>query len=312
MEGVLTQISIGQESAWGTAVTPTVSLPVNPSDGISPKAEPVGVEAIKGTPAKNKAFFKGKASYEGSFEMGLYPNAIGYLLKSAIGSVSETTPEASVYIHTFAEAVTKPSLTVEQNMANYVKRFAGFVADGFKISGKAGEGIMFAVTGQAKTSADATAITAAYETRRPLSFADVKTLSIAGTDIKAKVEDFEIEYKNDLNMFYGLGSVDPAGKYVKASEVTGKLTMYLDSATKSYLADLIALTEREVILEIEGDLVGATLKDNLKITLSKCAMSKFETKIDTDYNAISLEFVCREDTTNGLLKVVLQNGVAAY
>ena len=86
MEGVISQISIGQESAWGTAVTPTVSVSVSPSDGLQAVQEAQDVEGIDGNPAKAKDFFSGKRTFEGGIEMPAYPQALGYFLKSLLGA----------------------------------------------------------------------------------------------------------------------------------------------------------------------------------------------------------------------------------
>jgi len=314
MEGIANQISIGVESVWGTAVTPTASVPVKPSDGLQVENNLTGVEAIDTTPAKNKSLFLGKRNFSGSYELDLYPRIAGYFLKAALGADNVTEPEEDVvFKHTFTEAVDKPSLTVEQKIGDIIKRFAGFVPSGFNISCKTGETVVMKVDGMAKTSADAeAAITAAYETSRPFNWADITELSIAGTDIKAKVEEFSLEYTNALDMFHGLGGLEPAAKYVQQSEVKGSMTLYVDDATAAYLDDLIAGTEQEIIIEMTGDTIGSAQANILKLTISKAAFEKVETKLDFGYNVISLDFVARRDATNGLIKAELTNLVATH
>lgn len=313
MEGVISQISIGQESAWGTAVTPTVSISVLPSDGLQAVQEAQDVEGIDGNPAKAKDFFSGKRTFEGGIEMPAYPQALGYFLKSLLGAVNTTAPEASVKLHTYSETVAKPSLTLEQAIgSNFSKRVAGVVARGMEISAKTGEivNVKFDLIG--KSIADSTKISGAYETRRPFNWTDISTLSIGGTDIKAKCEEFSISYNSNLEVFHGFGSYDPQNFYAQQSEVSGSMTLILDASTKAYITSLLSTTQAEVILTMQGELVGATLKDMLRITLSKCAFTKAETPLDFGYTALSLEFKARRDATNGLIKVELQNGVTSY
>jgi hypothetical protein len=313
MEGFANQISLIKENAWGTAGVPTKSVPVKESDGIQINASITGLNAIKTTAPKNKGFYKGVTTYEGGFALDAYPHIIGDFLNSAIGAETPSTVESgAVYKHTFVEGVAKPSLTIEQVFGTVTKRFAGFVVGSFKLSGKAGETIGVAISGQAKAQADATKISASYETTRPFNFADITVLSIGGTDIKAYVEDFEFEYTNGLTMFHGLGSVDPSAKYQQPSEVKGKITAYCNATTSAYIADLIANTEREIILTMVGAAVGSGSNNALTFTLSKCAFTKTDTKLSFDYNAISLEFEAREDSTNGLIKAELTNTIASY
>lgn len=314
MEGILSQISIGKESSYGSAVTPSVSLPVKESDGIQTNQDVVAVEAIKGTAPKNKGFFKGKKAFEGGYATDLYPNNMGLVLLSALGSVADAVAggETAVYEHTFTEAVAKKSLTVEQKIGTLSKRFAGFVVKNFKIGGKVGETISFTFEGMGKTVADSTPITASFETERPFNFADVASISVGGTDLKAYIEDFEIEYMNNADIFYAMGSVEPAVSYVKPSECRGKFTLYLDSTTDDLLADFEALVEKEIKITLQGDAIGVASNNEVEITLPKAAISKFETKLSFGYNAISLEFAGREDVTDGLVTLKLVNLVESY
>ena len=314
MEGIFNQISVAKESTYGTEATPVLSLPVNASDGIQVEQEVIGVEAIKGTAPKNKSFFRGKQSFSGGYEMGAYPNALGYILLSALGAVVDSTVEAgAVYKHVYTEGATRSGLTIEQKIGTIVKRFCGFIPSNIKISAKVGGLVLITFTGKAKGQADAAAITKTYEVLKPLNWADISTLSIAGTDIKAKVDSIEIEYDNGLEMFYGLGAVAPATKYVKQSTVKGKIEAYVDGSTDDYLTNLLAGTESELILTATGsEVIGSASAPILKVQVPKTAFTKTSTKLDFDYNAISMEFEGREDATNGLIKVELTNTVSAY
>ena len=56
-----------------------------------------------------------------------------------------------------------------------------------------------------------------------------------------------------------------------------------------------------------GASIGSSSFNILKLTASKCAFTKVEQKLDFDYNALSIEFEAREDSTNGLVKTELTN-----
>jgi hypothetical protein len=312
MEGISNQISIKTETTYGTAVAPDFSIPISPSDGIQVEQDVVGLEAIKTTAPKNKRFMLGKANYSGSYELDAYPKSIGYFLNSVFGTDTPSTPESGVTKHKFTESTTKKSLTVEQVVDTIVRRFAGYVVSSVKISGKVGEPIKVTFTGMAKSQATATKITATYETSRPLNFADVASVLIGSTDFKAYIEDFSVEYTNGLAMFHGMGSKDPAAKYVQQSEAKGSFNMYIDSTSAGNLTDYIAGTERLVDINITGDVIGVSSNEKLRIYLPKCSFTKASTKLSFGYNALTLDFEGREDTTDGLIYVELTNTTASY
>lgn len=175
------------ESVFGTAVTPILSVPISPSDGIQINQDVVGIEAIKTTAPKNKRFMLGKAEYSGGFEVAAYVKSIGYFLNSVFGTDTPSTLETGVYKHKFTESTTKKSLTVEQVVGTITKRFAGYIVSSVKITGKTGEPVKITFSGMAKSQADASKISATYETSRPLNFADVASILIGGTDFSQRL-----------------------------------------------------------------------------------------------------------------------------
>lgn len=309
MEGFANHIVIGKETTWGTAVVPAVAVPILPSDGIQIETNTTGVEAIKVTQAKNKLFFLGKRTFVGGYEFNLYPIFLTSILKSVFGSDTVTEPEAGVvYKHTYAESTTQMPLTVEQKIGSIVRRYNGYIVKNFKLSGKVGELLSMTIDGIGKGQATASAVTPSFETSKPLTWNEVSVLSIAGTDIKAKVDEFEIEYDNGLGVFHGFGDLDAAAQFVSPSEVKGSIKAFVDSTTAAYLTDMIAGTEAELILTITGtDTIGSASKNTLKFTISKTVWTKTEQKLDFDYNAITLNFEGRIDATNGLIKTELTN-----
>lgn len=315
-EGILTQISLGAESSVGVAATPTVSLPVLPSDGVKTEQPLVGVEAIDTSPAKNKGFVQGVREYNGAFEMNAYPQALGYLLKSALGAVATeaVASETLVKKHTFTEAVAKPSLTVEQKIGSVTERFAGFVVGMLSVSGKVGEPIKIALEGKALSVASETAITAAYELSRVFDWTDVQSIEVGGVDIKAAIQEWSLEYTSDLNNFHGFASAgEPTMLYVKNSEVKGSLSGYQDSNLAGFLSDFRDVDEAELVITLAADeVIGNGSYNTLVITVPLMAFAKHEMPVDTEYNSVSLDFEGRKDPTNGLIKVELTNLVTSY
>jgi hypothetical protein len=315
-EGISDQISLGKETVVGTAVTPTVSLAILPSDGIQVKQDTVGVEAMDTTPALNKDFLQGMRDYEGKFEMNCYPIALGWILRSAIGSPNTTAvgTETLVKKHTYSETVAKPSMTIEQKIDALVRRYAGFTVSGWSLEWKSGEPVKLSFEGKALSDATATAITASYETSKVFDWTDISSLTIGGTDVKASLDSFKIEYKNGLESFHALtNQPDPTRLYVKNSEVTGNISATLTSDMVTLRQAFLDSTNKEIILTLVADeTIGNASNNTLVITCSRCSLNGYSTPIDTDYTKCDLDFVAGKDTTNGLIKVELTNLQASY
>src|SRR4051794_18166643 len=174
--GVISQISFGQETTWGTPVTPNKSIAVHAGDGIKTDNDVQFIQSIKAQLAKNSSSFKGAAKHEGEYEFDFIPGVVGSLLKSAFGSVSsvaKSAPNASVYDHTFTESEAKPSLTIEQAVGDIVRRYAGAIVHSLKFSVDAGGALVCTAGIVAKANASASKITPTYETIRAFNFADL-------------------------------------------------------------------------------------------------------------------------------------------
>lgn len=315
-EGILSQISIAKESTLGTPVTPTVSIPVLPSDGVVTEEEAVGVLGIDTSPALNKEFVQGLREYNGSFEMNAFPQAIGYILASAFGSVSSglAAGETIVYDHAFTEAVAKTAMTLEQKIGSITERIAGFVVSKFGIQITAGDSIKFTFEGKGLSKASATAITPAYEVSKVFDWTDIQSITLGGTDIKAALSELSLEYNNNLQNFHGLsGSSDPSQLYVEPSEVTGSLTAYLDSDILALQSIFEAKTQQALVITIESDeTIGVAENNRLVITVPQMVLNTYAYPIDTGYVEVSSDFVARQDATDGLIKADLTNLVASY
>ncbi len=315
-EGILDQISLGKESELGVAVTPSISLAVLPSDGIATEQDAVGVEAIDTNPALNKDFVEGAREFNGSFEMNAYPQALGYILESALGDSESSLvgSETAVYKHTFTEKVTKPSYTLEQKIGSIIERFAGFTVSKFGLELKVGEPLKLTFEGKALSKSDASAITASYETSKVFDWTDIVSITLGGVDIKCALETLSLEYNNNLQNFHGLcGKADPSQLYVEPSEVSGNISAYLTDEIKALRTAFDSKATQELVITLVADeIIGNASNNALVITLPKIALNTYTHSIDTSYVAVESDFVGASDPTNGQIKVELTNSVASY
>lgn len=314
--GILSQISFGLESTWGTPVVPNKSLAVKPGDGIQTDNDIQFVSSIKAQLAKNASSFKGAVTNEGEYEFDFIPGVVGYFLKSVFGSVSSALSggETIVYDHTFSEIETKPSLTIEQAVGDIVRRYAGAIASGLKLSCKTGETLVGNTALKAKSSASASKISASYETIRPFNFSDLGTtgFKIGGVAFD-EVENLELEYKNNIEFLHVLASNEPYFNYAKASEVVGKFDLYLNSDSAAKYLDYLNKTDTSLDIVFTGDAIGVAANYKLTVTIPKVTFKASSYPVTDDYNLLTVEFEGIYDTaTSKLLSAVLTNLTIAY
>lgn len=315
-EGILDQVSIGKETEVGTAVVPTISLAVLPSDGVVKEQSVIGVEAIDTDPAKNKAFVTGIRELNGSFEMNGYPLALGYIFNSALGLTTSALSgsETIVYKHTITEDTSKPSYTLEQKIGTITERFAGFTVGSFEISLEKDSPLKISFTGKALSAEDETAITASYETSVVFDWTDIASITLGGPDIKCAIDTLSLEYNNNLQAFHGLcGTTDASSLYLEPSEVSGSIEAYLTSDILALRTQFESKATMELVITLVADeTIGDAGNNTLVITLPKVALDTYTHAIDTGYVAVETDFVGASDPTNGQIKVELTNLAESY
>ncbi len=314
--GPLNQISFGLETTWGTAVTPNKSIAVRPGDGIQTDIDLQLLSQIKAQLAKNYDSIKGAQKHEGEYEFDFIPGVAGYLLKSVFGGLSSALKggETTVYEHTYSEAETKPSLTIEQAVGEITRRYAGAIVSSFKLACKAGDVLIATAGVKAKASATATKITPSYETIRAFNFADIGAsgFKLGGVAFD-EIESIELEYRNNLEMKHVMGSNDPTFNFVKGSEVSGKFDLYLNSDSAAKFTDYLNKTTQSLQLVFTGDAIGTASNYKLDITIPKAVFKVSSFPVREDYNLLSVEFEGIYDTaTSKLISVVLTNLTANY
>jgi hypothetical protein len=315
--GVLSQISLGQEASWGGTVVPSKSIAVKPGDGIQVDNDIQLNSSIRAVLPKYQHSHIGKAKYEGEFEMDFIPVNIGYFLKSLFGGCNSAAKagESIVYEHTLTEAETKPSLTIEQSVGEITRRFAGSIVNSMKLSVKEGEPVVANFGVKAKTHASATKISASYDTIRPFVFTDCLAadgVTIGGTPFN-EVKNLELEFKNGVELEYALGSYTPQFSYVKASEVSGKFELYLNTDSATLFADYLAKTERAIVLTFTGDAIGSASNYKFALTLPRAIFKVATNSITEDFCMLSVEFEGLYDTvTSKLISAVLTNLTTSY
>jgi hypothetical protein len=312
--GVQSQISVAKENTWGVAVTPTKSIAVRPTGGISDKENVQLIPAIKGQTQKYYDAIRGKVSYEGDYTLDLFADYVGYFLLSALGTDTPAVApsETVVYNHAFTETLPKPSLTIEQAIGENTRRYAGAIVKGFKIEAKAGEMVEFTPSIMAKTQAGSTEIAGAFSTVKAFNFAQA-VVKCGGVTL-TEVQSLELNFVNGLEMVYALGSNEASFNSITGgSEVTGKIECYLDSITATRLANYLSGTKESFELILTGDTIGNVSTNKLDIVVPVAVYTAGDTKVTDAHNVLTVEFSGMYDpSTSKLIGVTLTNLVASY
>lgn len=311
-DGVLNQVSFEIESQWGTAVVPDKSIPVHFGGGISTDIDLRTLNNVKAIISKNQGTYLGNRTHSGEYELDLFTGYTAYWVKCAMGAVNSAahSPETLLYDHVITESVTKPSMTVEQKFGEIIQRFAGSIPSGFKLSIKPGETAMMSFPTMAKSQATATAITASYESIRPLNFADF-SIEIDGSPV-GEVASIELEYKNNIQFTHTLaGSNDASYKSVKGSELSGKIELYLDNTTLAEFNDYIAKTAKQLEIIGTGESYSSVADYGFNLLMHNGIYRKNEIKLADDYNLLSLEFeAIHDDGEDEMFNVTFTNALA--
>jgi len=220
--------------------------------------------------------------------------------------------ETIVYDHVFTESSPKVSLTIEQSQGENCRRFAGAIASQLKFTGKIGDMVTCVASFMAKSQATSTAITPAFSTLEAFNWAEL-SVKIGGS-VVGEVQDFELTYQNGLSLIHAInGSVDPAYAAISGgSEVTGKISLFLDATSLTELTDYIAHTNRSLEIIATGvTAIGSTSHNVLDISLPVVSYTSGVTKITDQHNLLELEFTARYDTvTSKLIAITLTNLMA--
>ena len=311
--GVLNQVSFKRETVWGTPVVPDKSIPVRFTGGIQTQQDIQLLSSVTARIPKNYEAMVGNRTHEGNYEFDHFVDHIGFFLLSAMGNVASLVAggETIVFNHTFSEVETKPSLTIEQVVGENIRRFAGSIVTVITFSGEAGAVSSVAASIKSKSQASAVAITPVYTAIRPFNFADAK-IKIGGITL-TEVQNYQIEFNNNVELLHTLNSNDPQFRFIKGSEVSGTIEMFLDTATLVELNNYLTKNEREIILELTGGSIGVASFNKMVLTIPRAVLTTADTEISEDHNMLTIEFQGLFDTVSSkMISVVLTNLLANY
>lgn len=310
--GYKTKVGLGVESTIGTAVTPTLLLPTYKADGLQIEQEVKTVDPVTGDKGSTADTYLGLRKLGFEYEVALYPNILGYILTAGVSAPTSSTVEAGAYQHVFTEGVVK-TLTIVQDMPDYVKQYAGAYVDKLDFETKVGDDTKFKFNGYGLSLSDGSSVTAGMESATPLSWTHAKSVTIGTTDVSCYVNEISIEFDNQLENVYMLCGVNPQAITSKGVQIKGTMTLSLDNNSANYLTEYLNNADKSFTIEFEGDTIsGTSTKYSFKMEFNRAKWSAWKTSVGEDYNKVEAEFIVVKDSTGTMATYTLVNDTASY
>ena len=238
-------VGIAKETTKGTAVTPTIFIPV-----IASTLKPVDKygalydEGLRGSLVKNYNYIQGRGNSTFDFGGAAFADTIGFPIAGLLGE--DTVSGSAPYVHTIAlknsataAADAQPAaFTMTDFYAANVRAYAGQQFHDFSLK--------FTAEGLLEYDAKATGWLSATASTPTPSFSTVLptpvwygTVSVAGTTV-SNATTGNIDMKRPVTPIFGIGNTqNPYQVFVGALEVTGKVTflMEADAQLTNYLTN---------------------------------------------------------------------------
>ena len=312
--GALGYVGYAKEVTEGTAVAPTIFLPVSSFEfeDTNDFIVPAQIRSSRDYSVAMHAPFP----VSGSMEMELIPQGIGVLLNSAFGAAAThavNATEATATDHTFTPGSAVPTITFESNAADIlVMRYTGVKVDSLEIKAAFGEivtasfgleGVGRAKQGSASAE-DYTAVDA-----DPFHFSGAE-MTVDAAQL-AYVKDFTFGVNNNIER---IGTLRKTRNWKRMAlgmrEVS--LSGTLDFTDTAEYDRFLNEDEFEVVLNLEGGTLGATVY-KLALTIPKVKWNKVGVPLSAgDYLEQAVEAMILKPTGADIFTAVLTNDEATF
>jgi hypothetical protein len=324
IRGADTVLSMGKESSFGTAATPTLYLPFTKHD-IMPSNKIIANTTVRGSYSAPKPGI-GSVEVKGTVSLDVDAVSIGPVMGAAMGNDTVSGPTAGVYTHTMKMGgpLNSYSFGAYDNNGS-TSTHVGCKIDSLSISCKPDDflAIDAAIIGQT-TVVSATTLSASLSTLDPFEWDHLASLNGAlgvttVNGVPVNMNDLSISYKTNLMQHWGslsgrvISSLDE-----KNREVTGSFTTDYDSNIGDAMNLLLwgsttgpsagAVSRVPLVITFTQS-ASASLSFSLgQVTISDITMSRSQNDIVTQ----QIKFTASESTpeANDALQVILKNTVA--
>lgn len=231
-------LGIGRESTRGTGVTPALWVPAEGFDFM----QQTNNDDISGAMGKIIGTQETKVIQkfgQGTFDMDVRANAIGYMLLQLMGSVTTTNPTGSVYSHTFSltHSNTHPTLSLTIDDPNKQERFVRAGLESLELSVTADEVARVTAGFMSEPPSDQTA-TPDFTTTDYIFAPSTATVKLAASQSgldgasATTVNSVSLSFTKGADPDFATGSDTPTDIYNTALEISGSFERIFDADTE--------------------------------------------------------------------------------
>lgn len=315
--GRLSAIGLGKETTAGTAVEPTVWIPVESAE-VAPIIKTTEDVSGYGVIDKIADVQAVENTSETTISGIVRANSIGHLLLGVLWKTKRPTKvEDNVYKHEFSLENTNCPLTytICEDTPAGAKYAPYSVIDSIDIEAKVGDYVRFTVKYMGGTIVRTTDKTPGYAEELPFmanGFVVKMADTVTGLDTAQKIsaQSFKITINKNLETFMALGSSNVDSIHNTVFEVKGDMEMAYNS--DNYMQMAIDGTKKALRVTCEStQLIGATKKAEFGLELPRVALSEWKKSSDADKIITqTLWFTGTFDTaTMKTLSMWLQNSI---
>jgi len=306
----LTKVGIARESSWGSSTPPTALLPVDPPT-FTVNYDQILDQSLRGLPVMDYAAYQGVGRVEASMEGNFYPEELGYLLYSIMGSCVSGT--AAPYEHTFTVGAHPPALSIQDENDIETYRYTGCLVSELTLTYNAAEGLLrwsASLVGKEKEDNPSGSIPA-ETTTAPFRGWQVSA-AVGAADPFGKIIEGEITLSREITLHFVDGSLQtPGTAFAGPLEVTGRATVYFDSAA---LYDRYLNKDQE-LFQLTWSYGAGTAQKALVFTAHNMDFGEGPAEIDRSGASLTLAYSMRglyNTDDEGNCKIVLTNSQESY
>jgi hypothetical protein len=307
---------VGIESAWGTAVNPTVQVGFV-SENIKRMLDYKEEDILTGRKTMGRMDVLGD-KVEGDFTIIPHPDTCGELLAAHFGGEAETTAAGSAYVHSFTHvaagaSASLPKFTMEIDRIVRVFKFTSCKSDTLKLAAKVSDYLRMTFTIRGRGEGSSALLSLSDSALKGFKFKQGQC-TITGSAF-ATVTDFNLTDSNNLdNDLYAMdGSelmieIEPGDR---ATTIDAEL-LYDTSAEALRAATFAAGAPCSVVLTFTSDeMVGGTSPYELVITLPNVYFTDIPPMVDGPQRLrVKLTGTATEQNGSEAITVALHNSRA--
>lgn len=263
----LIAVKLGKETSWGTAVTPTLLLPVTGMPSFSSGKHLEVIESKQGTIFSAFDTYMVDEGVTGSMEMGFTYERAPNIISAVLGTTTPTdlsSPNGTDWQWAWT-LPTSGLPTLQEYTIHYgdnvqTYEVTGAIGSRLSISGSRNELISMSVDWLAKAMATAssTPTLSLADAEAPIFnkgklYVDAYSGTIGTTQLNATLISFELTIENGAHLkHHADGAIEPTGYGLGPFSATLRLTLEHGTSGKDELAQVLAGNKRLIKIEFPG------------------------------------------------------------